>query len=93
MSRTINWDDETLEHVAHAITMRINHIETGTSTYSAVDAAAYNTSLPKHVKAGTRRGVQQWALNLAKPIPINALSSDQKRLIIKLEDARDSLSK
>lgn len=89
----LDWDEELCEEVRTAITMRINYIETGTTTMSAVDAQAYNATLEPRVRAGSRRGVQQWTPNPNKPVPIKALSSEQKRLIIKLEDLRDSLSK
>ena len=87
----IDWDAETRGEIVTAINMHINYLETGTVTHSATDAQTYNSSLSPLIRAGTRRGVQLWAPNPNKPIPIKALSSEQRRLIIKLEDARDQL--
>lgn len=60
--------------------MRICLIETGVPHMTAVDAQNYNASLRRPT------GLRQDGLLPNKPIVIKALSSEQRRLIIELED-------
>jgi hypothetical protein len=71
---------QSLDDVVHAITMRINFIETGTTIYNAHDAKRYNDKLD-----------MSDSRDRARVIPINPLSREQRDMIARLEDARSSL--
>lgn len=65
-----------IEDIIHSLVMRINHVETGTTTHSAIDAAAFNKALnPKSM------------LDRHRVIAINPLSREQRSLIARLEDS------
>lgn len=65
-----------LEDTIHSIIMRINHIETGTTTYSGIDAAAFNKTLDMNNPLDKRRAVK-----------INPLSREQRALLARLDDS------
>lgn len=65
-----------IEDIIHSLVMRINYIETGTTTHSSLDAAAFNKALnPKSM------------LDRHRVISINPLSREQRSLIARLEDS------
>jgi hypothetical protein len=68
------------DEVLTAIRMRINYIETGTTTMSAVDAHTYN------------KAIHPRSLIQTKSVPIKALTGEQRHLISSLEDAAQKLS-
>ncbi len=68
------------DEVLTAVRMRMNHIETGDTSMSANDAAAFNATLsPKDFPK-------------TKAVKINALSREQRDLINLLEDAAGILT-
>ena len=69
-----------VDEVITAINMRINHIETGTVTYNAFDAKAYNAKLD-----------MSDSRDRARVVAINPLSREQRDTIDALEDARAQL--
>ena len=73
-------DAQTKADVITAIQMRINFIETNDCLMSAIDAQAYNNSLPRNDPRPRRAR-------------INVLTRDQHALRVKLEAAIVELSK
>lgn len=69
-------DKQTLEDIIHSLVMRINHVETGTTTHSATDAAEYNKCLNPNDSIDRRM-----------MISIRSISREQRDLITRLEDS------
>lgn len=90
----IKIDERDAEDICIAIGMRICTIETGTTHMRAIDAQAFNASLPAKLPAGTRHRVgQQWKDNPEKQVQIRALTREQRDLISRLEDMQIELRK
>lgn len=90
--RTLTLDDRDADELITAIGMRICQIETGTTTFRAVDADAYNKANPPIIRTGTRHRLGPvYGANPNKQVEIKALDRHQRDLINRLEDAVEQL--